>query len=185
MYTINLISVLVMYLSIIAFFWMNKKYYFSNKNRSLLFNSSAWWEKAGYFISPIFASFFIVQSFRHLFYQYDILPLNLARISFFAFFIVESYQMGFAGFKPRKRESSTNQRVLNKKKASHWDDVFSILGLSGFILGIVSLLVAPYVLQKSFFEQLSLICFSSLRIGLWGIILIDKQRGAPSFERTN
>jgi hypothetical protein len=174
----------VMYLSIFAFFWVNKKYYLNNKHRSLLFNSSAWWEKAGYFISPIFASFFIVQSFRHLFYQYDILPLNLARISFFVFFIVESYQMGFAGFKPRKRESSTNQRALNKKKASHWDDVFSILGLSGFILGIISLLIAPYVPQKSFFEQISLICFSSLRIGFWGIIVKDAQRIKPH-ERAN
>lgn len=184
MYAINLLNMLVMYLSIIAFFWMNKKYYFSNKNRSLLFNSSAWWEKAGYFISPIFASFFLVQSFRHLFYQYDILPLHLAGISFFVFCTVESYQMGFAGFKPHKRESSTNQGVLNNKKASRWDAVFSFLSMFGLLLGTISLLIMPYVLQKSFFEQLSLICFSSLRIGLWGIILIDKQR-APSYERAN
>ena len=182
MNAINLISMFVMYLSILAFFWMNKKYYLNNKHRFLLFNSSAWWEKTGYFMSPILAYFFIVHSFRHLFFQHDILPLNLARISFFVFMFVESYQMGFASFKSRKGEYSTKQGVFKNKKTFPWDAVFSFLSMFGLLLGIVSLLIAPYVLQKSLFEQISLICFSSLRIGLWGAFSREDKLTTEDFE---
>ncbi len=174
MNAINLISIFLMYLSVLAFFWVNKKYYLITKISFLFLNSIPWWEKVSYYASPFIACYFIVQSFRHLFFGYDILSLNLAYISFIVFFFVEAYQYRLTGFKPHKREEPSIHEALSNQKTSRCDYVLSILALFGFILGIVSLLIAQYVLQKSLFEQLSLICFSFMRIGLWGMILKDR-----------
>ena len=176
MNVINLMSMLVMYLSIIAFWGVNHKYYFSNKYSLLLLNTYAWWEKAFYYASPTIAYLIIVQSFRYLFSDYDILSSNFLYISGFSLLLFESYQYTLTAFQSKKREVSASQEALNNQKTSRFDIVFSIFIGFGFVLGGISYFISLFVHQNQFFEQISLICFSIMRIGMWGDILKNRHR---------